>query len=59
MKNKKFDLRIKSSDHDFDLWFFGQLLDEAVRLDNMNRFNSIVENNPELKNEYFERQMKK
>lgn len=57
MKNTHY--RFLSSDHNFNLWFWGQLLDEAVRLDNMNRFNSIVENNPELKNEYFERQMKK
>ncbi len=59
MKNKKSDLRIKSSDHDFDLWFFGQLLDEAVRLDNAKGFCNPIDDNPELSNEYFKRKEEK
>lgn len=59
MKNKKSDLRIKSSDHDFDLWFFGQLLDEAVRLDNAKGVCNLIDDNPELSNEYFKRKEEK
>lgn len=58
MKKKKIG-RIKSSDHGFDLWFFGQLLDEAVQFDNVEGFCNLIDNNRELADEYFGRRMEK
>lgn len=51
--------RIKSDDHGFDLWFFGALMDEAVRLDNVKGFNNLIDSNPDLAGEYFRRRMEK
>lgn len=51
--------QIKSSDHGFDLWFFGQLLEEAVRLENVNGFCNLIDSNPKLADEYFTRRVEK
>lgn len=59
MKNKDFEFRIKSNDHKFDLWFFGALLDEAVKTDNAKGFCKLIDSNPELADKYFERKMEK
>lgn len=48
---------MKSNDHDFDLWFFGALIDEAVRLGNMKGFNNLIASNPDLADEYFKGRM--
>ncbi len=58
MKREKIG-RIKSDDHGFDLWLFGLLIDEAVRLDNVNGFNNLIDSNPDLAEEHFKRHMKK
>ena len=59
MKSKNFRFRIKSSDHEFDLWFLGQLLNEAIWLDHAKGFCNLIDNNPELADEYFKREEEK
>lgn len=58
MKKKKIG-QIKSKDHGFDLWLLGELLGEAVRLDSVKGFCNLIDNNPELADEYFERKIEK
>lgn len=58
MKKKKIG-RIKSCDHGFDLWLFGLLIDEAVRLDNVKGFNNLIDSNPDLAEEFFKRRIEK
>lgn len=55
MENKNFDFKIKSTDHAFDLWFFEQLLDEVVRLNHIQKFHDLINENPDLANEYFKK----
>lgn len=58
MKRKKIG-RIKSDNHGFDLWLFGLLIDEAVRLDNVKGFINLIDSNPDLADEFFKGRLEK
>lgn len=58
MKREKIG-RIKSDDHGFDLWLFGLLIDEAVRLDNVKGFINLIDSNPDLADEFFKKRLEK
>lgn len=50
-------MKDKNSDFEFDLWLFGELAGYAAMHD-IEGFNRLLDNNPDLENEYFNRRMK-